>query len=217
MADLDKCQFKCPTAILISGPSGSGKSVFTFKLIYNRDKMFDTKFSRVIWAYGVWQEEFGKSIHERNGIKFHEGLPQLDEFKAESPTLLVVDDMMNQIKNKEIGSALANLFTAASHHRNITVVLILQNIFYQSPYTRDLSLNAHYIILFAMKRDKGQVTRLGTQIMPGRHKDFLKVYTEAVSTPHGYLLIEIHPRSKYDYLLRSNILPFERETVYHPV
>jgi hypothetical protein len=209
---IDKCLFKTPTTILIGGATGSGKTVFTFNLIKHRNEMFDIHFKNIVWCYGVHQDVF----NEHREIEFHEGLVDISYFKPAEPTLLIVDDLMMQIRNPAVGTSLSKIFTADSHHRNITILLILQNIFFKSPYTRDLSLNSHYIILFANKRDKGQVSRLAAQIAPGLNKDFLNVYKESTSRPHGYLVVDIHPRSIHDFVLRYNIFPDEEESVYYP-
>jgi len=42
----------------------------------------------------------------------------------------------------------ANIFTKGSHHRNVSVVFLAQNLFPQNKFTRATSLNAHYIVLF---------------------------------------------------------------------
>jgi hypothetical protein len=38
----------------------------------------------------------------------------------------------------------SELFTKGSHHRNISLVLITQNLFHQRPSVRDISLNSKY-------------------------------------------------------------------------
>ena len=42
----------------------------------------------------------------------------------------------------------ANLFTKGSHHRNVSVVFLAQNLLPKNKCARTMSLNAHYIVLF---------------------------------------------------------------------
>ena len=42
----------------------------------------------------------------------------------------------------------ANLFTKGSHHRNVSVVFLAQNLFPKNKFARTMRLNAHYIVLF---------------------------------------------------------------------
>ena len=78
---------------------------------------------------------------------------------------------------------IAHLFTKRSHHRNLSVIYIVQNIFHQGRETRNISLNAHYIVLFKSPRDKQQVPILARQVKPGHVQEFMKSYEEATSGP----------------------------------
>ena len=48
--------------------------------------------------------------------------------------------MIDARKNKRI----VNLYTRGSHHRNLTVIYIEQNLFYQGKDIQSISLNSHY-------------------------------------------------------------------------
>jgi hypothetical protein len=73
----------------------------------------------------------------------------------------------------------SQLFTKGSHHHNISVVLITQNLFYQGPSTRDISLNTKYIVVFKIPGDKTQIVKLDREVYPENiynlHKTFLDV------------------------------------------
>ena len=60
--------------------------------------------------------------------------------------LIVLDDQSG--KDKRI----TDHFTKGSRHRNLSVIYIVQNIFHQGKETRNISLNAYYIILFKSPR-----------------------------------------------------------------
>ena len=81
---------------------------------------------------------------------------------------------------------MANLFTKGSHHRNLSVIYIVQNIFHQGTETRNISLNTHYIVVFKSPRDNQQVLTLARQINPGRVPEFMHAYEKATSHPHWY-------------------------------
>ncbi len=90
--------------------------------------------------------------------------------------MIILDDPMAQSgKDKRI----ADLFTRGSHHRNLSVIYIVQNIFHQGKKMRNISLNAHYIVLFKSPRDKQQVSMLARQVNHG--KEFMAAYEEATS------------------------------------
>src|SRR5215471_10512493 len=121
---MEKPIFHCPCSILIGGPSNSGKSVLTSKIIRYREKLFDVEFAEVIYYYNVWQPFF-KTI---KGVEFREGFPSHKEFKDnKSPVLVICDDGMAESKKSDMES----FFTKYSHHLNVSIIFIVQNIFFK--------------------------------------------------------------------------------------
>jgi len=52
------------------------------------------------------------------------------------------------------------LYTKVSHHRNISLVLITQNLFHQVPSSRDISLNSKCIVMFKNPRNQTQFVHM---------------------------------------------------------
>jgi hypothetical protein len=110
---------------------------------------------RIIWCYGQWQPSYFDMMKTMPGIEFNEGIPEDidngDYLDVSKRNLIILDDLMAQSgKDKRI----ADLFTKGSHHRNLSIIYIVQNIFHQGKEMRNISLNAHYIVLFKSPRDK---------------------------------------------------------------
>lgn len=103
---------------------------------------------------------------------------------------------MSEISNDK---NLTATFTKKSHHNNISVFLITQNIFHQSKEMRNVSLNSHYIVLMKAPRDKMQIYALGRQAFPNKQKFFAHAYEFATSLPYGHLIIDMTSTSP-DYL-----------------
>lgn len=110
-----------------------------------------------------------------------------------------------------------DLFTVKCHHYNITVLFLVQNVFPPGKYARTLSLNAHYICLFATKRDALQIQSLGRQISPGQNAYFMEAYHDATTEAFGYLLCNLHPRTDKLFQLSTHIFPNENMWVYTPL
>jgi len=83
------------------------------------------------------------------------------------------------------------LFTRGSHHRNISVKLITQNLFHQVRNCRDISLNAKYLLLFKNVRHKRQFSHLANQVLPEDSTELFKAYLDAKKSAHGYLLLDL--------------------------
>ena len=69
-------------------------------------------------------------------------LEQNSYFDVNKPNLIVFDDQMIDVsKDKRI----VNPFTRCSHHRNVSVIYIVQNLFHQGKGSRSINLNSHYL------------------------------------------------------------------------
>ncbi|CAH3183610.1 unnamed protein product [Porites lobata] len=144
-------------------------------------------------------------------IEFVKGIPTALEqdsyFDVNKRNLIVFDDqMIDASKDKRI----VNLFTRSSHHRNLSVIYIVQNLFHQGKGSRSISLNSHYLVLFKNPRDKLQILTLAKQIsLTGNTDFFLNQYEEAVKRPFGYLLIDLKTTTQDNCRLPTNVLPSE--------
>lgn len=190
-------KFRHPCSCLVVGPSQSGKTFLIRKLLKHR--MYEPNIKRVRWCYTYSAPWFLKEPE----IEFIQGLPDPETY--ESGDLLILDDMMHHLDIK-----IADLFTATSHHKNVSVILILQNMFPRSRVMRDISLNAHYIFVFKNVRDKSQINCLARQLFPGQTYFFMAAYKQATRRPFGYLLLDLHPRTPDCLRVRENIFPDER-------
>ena len=202
--------FNSPTTAIISGPTGSGKSTFIFRIIENVSVMFKEKVYKIYYFYTFWQNLFER--FQNKNVSFIKGLPNediIDKVTDANHNLLILDDMQMTALNS---SFIANLFSRESHHKNFSVFLILQNFFHQGKYGRDISLNSHYLILFRNKRDKNIIKILGTQI--GLGKKLENVYLDATNEVYGYIMIDLTPSGDSTYMLRSHIFPDEYLIVY---
>ena len=75
----------------------------------------------------------------------------LEIIQAAEKNLVVLDDLMTSAgESKQI----SKLFTLEAHHKNLTVIFIVQNVFYHGREMRTISINAHYLVLYKSPRDK---------------------------------------------------------------
>ena len=182
---------KSPFTCVVAGPTGCGKTVFVRKLLAS-DLIFPHP-RKVIWCYSEWQ-----SAYEEINAKFVEGLTE------EDCDLIIIDDLMDEFKK------VVDLFTKKSHHRNTSVVFVVQNIFVKG--LRTISLNAHYLVLFKNPRDSAQITYLGRQM--GNSKAVTAAYKDATSKPYGYLFVDMKQDTPETTRLRAGL--FEQMYVYVP-
>ena len=210
-------KFESPATMLISGMTGSGKTVALYQLLRHADGMFQIPPKRIIYHYGKWQHLYDEMKANIPSIEFHEGLPTrefLETFDENgNHSILILDDLL-QVASKD--SNIVDLFCVYSHHANITVIFITQSIFPNAKQFRTISLNSQFILLFRNYRDELQVRTLGRQIFPGKVNYFIDAYEKAVSQKYNYLVIDLSPHSNPEYRLRCKILPGEATVIYKP-
>ena len=146
-------------------------------------------------------------------ITFVEGVPGDLESMAD-PTirnLVVIDDLMRELSNDQ---RITNLFTRGCHHRNLSVIFILQNSFHRGKELRDMSLNCHYLVMFKSLRDSSRVSHLAKQMFPRHVKYIQEAFQDATKRPYGYLLCDLKPETPTDFRLRTNIFPGKSQVAY---
>ena len=188
-----------PFCAVISGQSGSGKTSFIIKLLQHKNEVFNENFKNILYCYGQYTKLIPNL--QKLDVKINQGFPSNELLHSiQKPLLLILDDLM-LVSKREV---LAELFTKKSHHSNISIVYVTQNLF-EKPMkiVRD---NSQYIILLNSPSSALQIRTLGSQLFPSNLKYFLSAYKAAVSDKkYGYLLIDLHPVSSEELRLRTNI------------
>ena len=151
---------------------------------------------RIIWIYKEKddKEESASMAREFPSIHFYSELDNsiFDRINSTERNLVILDDVMSEAGESK---SVANLFTQGSHHRNMTVVFLVQNLFQQAKQMRNISLNTHYMVLYKKPRDQGQIRSLAYQMYP-TEKNFLPdAFADATAAPHSYLLLDLHPET----------------------
>lgn len=192
---------------MICGPTGSGKTVFVKRFLKSRNLLADVQFDRIIFYYAEWQDNYKSENFVNDGkiIEFREGLPKSEDYSLDPhlKKLVIIDDLMRESSNGSV----VDLFTKGSHHKNISVMFITQNIFHKGAHSRDISLNSSYIILFKNPRDRAQIQHLARQVFPEDPKFLQEAYQDATAKGHGYLMIDCKQSTLDEFRFRACIFP----------
>ena len=101
--------------------------------------------------------------------------------------MLVLDDIMTAAaKDPKI----ADLFTEGSHHRNLSVINLTQNIFPRGQNAVTQRRNTHYMVIFKSPMSQDQIKVLAGYIFPSRVSEFIDIYHQATDRRHGYLIVD---------------------------
>ena len=157
--------FKTQCTIMISGPTGCGKSSLVWEISKRLSESFDRPPKRLVYCYSRYQPLYDE-MKKNSPIPAHfiEGLPK--DLKLSPRTLLVIDDLQGADNSCQI----TDFFTKNSHHFDVDVIYLCQNLFLNTPHHRTCNLNTHVLIIFKTPRDKMQKIALAKQISPNNNK-----------------------------------------------
>ena len=198
-------RLKHPFNLIVSGPSACGKTFFVRKLLASYDILttIDTPRLRVFWSHGQDQETYNEDISEFVDVEYYYGVPSEERVLEYRPHVLVLDDLM--IEASSSGKSLVSFLSRFSHHNNISIIYITQNLFFNGKNTTDANRQSHYTVVFRNSRDKSIAITLAKPLAPHNKSHFYECFHDATRKPYSYLLIDAHPTTPEELLLKTNI------------
>jgi hypothetical protein len=125
---------------------------------------------------------------------------------------LILDDLANEIKSEFLDI----LYTRGSHHWNVSIILVTQNLFDKN--IKVARINSHFLILMKSPQSLLQIKTLGSQLFPGKINYFMESYHDAIEkNSFGYLLINMQPNTSSELRLTTNIFPNDKTVIYLPI
>jgi len=157
----DDLKFMHPFSCILSEPSGCAKTSFVKRFLQNFHHLCTEPIfaGGIVWCYG---EKSAVASSLPTYVTFNKGVPENFGSANGEPSRMILEDPLTDVYSKQV----CELFTLGSHHRNISVILITQNLFHQGRIFRDISLNTHYILALKNIRDKKQFMYLAGQVYP---------------------------------------------------
>ena len=198
--------FQHPFTMTVSGPTSCGKTTWVKTLLDNCNILINPKPTRIIWLYRRWQglyDELKNTVWPH--IEFIQGIPaELADDAFISPrenNIIVLDDLMSTASKD---SRITDLFTEYSHYRNLSVLILNQNLYHSKDPTQ--RRNCHYLTLFNNPIDKQPIMTLARQMYPENSQTFMQIFNQATQKPYGYLVVDLKPITRESDRLRPNIL-----------
>jgi hypothetical protein len=196
MSDLAIKALHHPFTMIVCGPSGSGKTRWVLRLCKNLQLLYPMP-TKILWYYGVMQPEY----KDLKNATFIPGISDESLEDVEKNTLLIIDDLMIEGGKSE---AVQKMFTQGIHHRLVSVILLLNNLFHQSPNMRSIQLNTQYMVLLR-SRDQTQIEVIGRQLMGKDWRFFVNAYKQATSQMFGYLFVDLKAETPPELQLSTHI------------
>ena len=209
-------KFQTPCSICLIGMNNCGKTTCIPKMLEQADGVFTEPPKRVIVCNNIFQNLFRRMAETVPNISFYQRLPDrtiIENWALETGGhLMLVFDELIQSK------AVNDLTIMLSHHLNISCIMTSHKIFMSAKFSKTISTNLHYILLFTL-RNRLQLSILGSQLFchKGKARNFVKVY-DLVTSVNGIgnpLIIDNSPRcTNRQYMLCSRVMSGEFPIVY---
>ena len=110
--------------------------------------------------------------------------------------------------------SVSDLFTKGSHHKKLTVIYLVQNVYNQGKSPRTILLNSQYSVVFRNGREASQFRTKAYQICSSNGHWLVDAFTDATSKPYGYFVLDHHTLTPEDQTVATNILPGKQVTDY---
>ena len=168
---------------IIFGQTVAGKTYFMLEVI--RQKLIHPFPKNIYYMYNIEQDFMYRwNETEEQKITFIQGLG-VEQMNTSEPSLLVIDDLLLST-NKEV----LEMFILGSHHKQISLFYLTQNLFPNCNMNRTMSNNAHYYVLFHNQRNFRQIHTLAHQIYVGRDvQRITNAYKRASKQERGFVVL----------------------------
>jgi hypothetical protein len=207
--------FSHPTRIMVAGATQSGKTTLVLKMLRHLDTLMDPPPQKIYWFYTMPASVAG--VHDiLPHVKLRNGAPSEDVInniiKDGKPKLIIMDDMQDLMKDKKQASLITDLFTKISHHGNLSVLFIVQNLFLKDlirvrEQCDQIIIMGNGVSAPANCMNMGKVMMLGNYL--GECMD--KVRAHGVS--HPYLLVSSDAKA-LPFRVRSGITPGDAHQLF---
>jgi hypothetical protein len=186
-----------PFRIIVAGASGAGKTEVAKHLV----KEIHDDFQSIYYCYPDYltdiPTEFDAYVHYHQGILTTKELATIKDH-----SLIIIDDLMVEASSSV---DINKLFTVIGRKRNISVILLVQNLYQQGKHFRNIRMNSTGFILFKFRAAFDVNLRLLKDL--GLKDNIKRSHLEgALSRKYSYLFVDIHPNRHSDFgSIRDNI------------
>ena len=192
-------EFDSNTCMVIISPSGYGKSSFVMTLLEQSDTLFSIPFKKILWCSSTCVNNFEKI---KIPVTFHEGLPSESTLKEYSHSCVVIDDLQSELSGSKIGQQLSSKL---AHHWNITVLFLLQSLYWNSLYLKQIVLNSQYFVFMSCTRNMAQ-TKFFLQGVFADWREKFKNHSEICQHAFKHIVYDFRPGTKASFVQRTNVL-----------
>lgn len=231
--------FHHPFTMIVSGPSGTGKSTFVSDLLKRRADFIDESYDYIYFLIGTSSKEnklfddLSKELKE-TGVsevqtwELNRLFDSKKKLKEEFPSTLIsiltenydlgkkgciiLDDLMQELSENDF---LMSAFTRLSSHYSLSVIYITQNLFFKgsgASHNVTIYRNCKHLVLFESRNDKTLLGFVGQKIGNGKK---MRRFLEDVLKKYRFVIIHFDLQRDLRCQFVTDI--FKKEALFKPV
>ena len=112
----------------------------------------------------------------------------------------------------ERNHTVTKFFTRGSHHLNLTIFYLVQNLFFQG--IRTISLNSQIVVLFTNPCDSRKLSFVARQSFAKHTKEIEAIFANSTKKSYGYLPFDFHSETPDQLRICTGIFPEDQQFVY---
>jgi molybdopterin-guanine dinucleotide biosynthesis protein len=193
--------------MLIAASSKSGKTALVKDILINHYFMFDKPLSEIIWAFHPGSKN-DSLFNELKAcltvpITFVEGFPEesiktatlFQNTSGDETKCLVLDDIVVTALKRP---SFIDLFTVLSHHQNINIIAVLQNLHADTSSQRQIMNNVirnlSYLVLFPDRRQINACKQIARTYFPGEEDKLTLPFKRLIDSKvkYNYMLVDFN-------------------------
>lgn len=211
-------RIQVPFSFVLCGASSTGKSTWLKNFLLNIDRLTTSRIDHIILLVGstdntltILKESFG----ERMLI-----LTQIDQLEnhvnhnKEVSQFIILDDLQDSVVEHDL---VTDIYTKHSHHDNISIAVILQDVFLKGSNRLTIFRNANHLVIFRSPLDNSVLQLLARRISgSGIKSNEIVKLIEIATKKYGYLFVTGHVRSDPNLLFRTDLFNPSYQICYLP-
>lgn len=167
------------------------------------------RFTTIHLYYECDQPVYQDIEKSTDNLILHKGLSDFELSEDfEDSSCIILDDLQTRLSRKEALVWLERLFSIFSHHKNLTIFLVFQNLFGSQGSSFNFVLrNCSYIVLFNSPQISSTLIQLQKSIFPYLPQLLIRAAKEFFDRKYRYFIIDSTTSTRY--CLKSGVLENE--------
>eukprot|EP00794_Sanderia_malayensis_P021233 gene21233-biopygen16271 len=234
-------RFKTPFTVMLAGKTKSGKTELVLDILqqwrFITDDTAGAYTKKLYWFYGTRSEDQinrakhiwdgfrdelqdgddTKNIawHPVKGVESQEAQTRIEEM---SDAIVVFDDLMTEMTKSD---KMSQFFTRESHHRNLCMFFVWQDIFPQQKHAAMISKNTDYKIIFDNPSCRDSVRRMLGRMYPKTKQagevtaKILDALERAPPDSYPFVQLNCRPNERPETRIVSNLISRNLDDVHY--